>query len=124
MGGVNQATAVPPAQSVKSVSGQPVSGSSVRFHEDSSNSEAHFHDDGARRKCALPYGLFTKRYSSWRRSGEDELIMVGHDGSGGRSQVHFHLFPDANGQLDVAVTVGELKAGQTLSNLDQMADFS
>lgn len=126
MGGSNQATATPPARTAKTTSGKKVTGSSVRFHEDTANSEAHFHDDKAKKKCAVDYALFSKRYADWRNGGEDELIMLGHDGKTprNRTQVCFHLFPDdATGQLEVAMTVGDPVLGQTLTDLDKMANL-
>ena len=123
MGGTNQSTANPPATPTRSVSGKPISGGSVRFHESKPDGEAHFHDDIGGKKCAVDYATFMKRYAEWRKSAEDELIMLGHDGSGGRSQIHFQLFPDDCGKLDVAMTVGSFCAGQTLTDLDTLADF-
>lgn len=127
MGGTNQATCPAPSKSVSS--GKPVSGKSIRYHEDTPNGEVHFHDDAASLRCAIPSGSFFTAYGAWRKSKDDELTLFGTEKAGGPAKTHFHIFPGIDGILEVAITVEavrsqDLPLGSTLDDLDLMAGFT
>ena len=124
MGGVNQSTAPPPAATAKIPSSVKVSASSVRFHEEQTLGEVHFHDDAAQLKCAVKSPVFFDAYSKWRDEGAaDPLNVIGTDGAGGHASAHFHAFPDDNGKLQVAISVKKAEMGQTVLDLDKLVGY-
>lgn len=125
MGGSHQSTCPPPSKSsVKSLLViNPGSLNPIRSHEVTSRGEVDFHDDQAGLKCAVDSAGFFSAYDKWRPLMEDELILAGNDGSGGRSCVTLIPYVDDQGRMQVAMSVKKTTVGATLTDLDTLAHF-
>lgn len=128
MGGSNQATCPPaPRSAVSSRSTQPKTptktANPIRFHEVPTKGQVHFHDDTAGVKCAVESAAFFSAYSKWRPIMAEDLTLAGDDGSGGHTSVSFLPYIGKTGELEVGMTVAELKVSRTLIDLDKLAHF-
>jgi len=124
MGGANQATVPAPATTAKIPSTVRASASSIRFHEEQSLGEVHFHDDAAKLKCSVSSTLFFDAYSKWRDKGAvDPLNIFGVDGKGDRTTAQFYTYPDNDGKLQVAISVKKAEMGQTVLDLDNLTGY-
>lgn len=126
MGGSNQATCPPvPSSAVSSRTKTPTkTANPVRFHEVPTKGEVHFHDDLADVKCSVESAAFFSAYNKWRPTMAEDLTLAGNDGSGGHTAVTFLPYIGKTGELEVGMTVSELKVSQTLTDLDKLAHFS
>jgi hypothetical protein len=52
-----------------------------------------------------------------------DLILAGHDGKQGHSRVSLMPYVDDNGDMQVAMTVDPATIGQSLQDLDKLANF-
>ena len=124
MGGTNET--VTPAAVSQAAAPQSVDLSSaqnpIRSHEN--QGEIHFHDETTKLKCAIPVATWTVEYDKWRSSMIDPLTVLGHDGKKGHSSVTLIPYLDANGAMQVATAVKKTTFGQTVTDMDKLAQYS
>ena len=133
MGGSQQNTCSPAPSTATPRKGKsavkPASSNPIRYHEVTSRGEVDFHDELAGFKCAVDSAAFFAAYTPWRSKMSEELTLSGQlvktgvKRASGHASVTFMPYVDDAGEMQVGMVVAETKIGQTVLDLDKLANY-